>query len=151
MAKKKRKEKAKKPPKAKPAKEKKAAAPRPVSTSGACRFVCSECYAEFMLPGSFSQDALTCPECLHVGKRPDQDFLRTVLTHKGQERTKLTMTVAASVAFLASALLLIWQTSSHSTAEVVPSSVLLPLVGVLLLVLIGLAYTFEGSRWEVYF
>ena len=153
MAKKKRKKDAsKKPPKVKAA-PKKQAPPRPVSTRGACRFVCSECYAEFMLPGSFSQDALTCPECLHVGKRPDEDFLRTVLIHKGQERNILTLTSAAGGGFVLAALLLIWQAAphAHGSAELIPTSILRWGVGILLLALLVLVYRFEKSRWEVYF
>lgn len=143
------KEKRAKAPRAKAAKK---APPRAVNTQGAsCRFVCSECYSEFMLPGSFSKDALTCPECLHVGKRPDEDFLRTVLIHKSQEKKSLAATLVVGVLSFLAWSLLIWQLSPFRESEVLPANILLATAALLLVVFLGLAYRFESNRWEVYF
>ncbi len=61
--------------------------PKPSAAgAGAITFVCSECYEELLLSPKYGQDIVTCPECLHVGKRPDDDFLRTVRMHKSGER-----------------------------------------------------------------
>ena len=140
--------------KAKPAKKKEPKAPkaRTAPSTGSCRFVCSECYSEFLLPSTFSKDALTCPECLHVGKRPDQDFLRTVLIHKSQERQSLLMAFATGGVFLAASALLIWQVSPYANgAQLVPPMILTLVAVGLLAVFLFLAYRFESNRWEVYF
>ncbi len=135
-----------------PAKKAARAAPAPRPRSGAsCQFVCSECYAEFILPANFSEETLSCPECLHVGKRPDEDFLRTVLIHKGQEKKSLAITAGVACLFFVVALMLVWQTSPFVTTESIPSTALLGLGGVLLIALLALLARYEANRWEVYF
>lgn len=145
----------KKAKKAVPAKKSKSVtrAAKPAKPSGVCQFVCSECYAEFILPANFSEETLSCPECLHVGKRPDEDFLRTVLIHKSQERKSLAMTVGVGILLFVVILFLIWQVSPFATAgdPPIPSVALLGIGGVLLLALLALMWRYEGNRWEVYF
>ncbi len=142
--------------KAKAAAPKKTRAPAPARapTSGACRFVCSECYAEFLLPANFSKDTLTCPECLHVGKRPKDDFLRTVLIHKGQEKKSFALTAFCGVLFFAVSLFLVWKVSPYAgeqgAADNLPT-ILLGVSAALLVVFLILLARYEGNRWEVYF
>ena len=40
------------------------------------------------LSATYSEEIVTCPECFHVGKKPDDSFLRTVSTAKAGERKK---------------------------------------------------------------
>lgn len=67
-------------------------------------FICSECYSELALSATWSEDLVTCPECFHVGKKPDDSFLRTVSTAKAREGKKarlltiLTLLVISSFA-----------------------------------------------------
>ena len=51
-------------------------------------FICSECYSVLALSATYSEEIVTCPECFHVGKKPDDSFLRTVSTAKAGERKK---------------------------------------------------------------
>ena len=136
-----------------PAREAKRAAPAPRAPrrGSSCQFVCSECYAEFILPSNFSEETLSCPECLHVGKRPDEDFLRTVLIHKGQEKKWLAITGGVAAAFFVAMLLLIYQTSPYAMTESLPPMVFLGIGGVLLVALLALLTRYEANRWEVYF
>ncbi len=141
----------KKAPAKKAKKAKRAApAPRPPRGGASCQFVCSECYAEFVLPANFSEETLSCPECLHVGKRPDEDFLRTVLIHKGQEKKGLAITAGVAVLFFAVAMMLIWQSSPYATTASSPMA-FLAIGGVLLIALLALLTRYEANRWEVYF
>lgn len=136
--------------KARGAKARLAAAPR-APRGASCQFVCSECYAEFILPANFSEETLSCPECLHVGKRPDQDFLRTVLIHKGQEKKSLAITAGVAGLLFVLAVLLIWQTSPYVATASIPPVALLGIGGVLLIALLVLLAKYEANRWEVYF
>ena len=136
-----------------PAKKAKRAAPapRPPRSGASCQFTCSECYAEFILPANFSEETLSCPECLHVGKRPDDDFLRTVLIHKGQEKKLLAITAGVAGLFFVVVLMFIWQTSPYvATASISPMA-FLGISGVLLIALLALLTRYEANRWEVYF
>ena len=128
-----------------------APAPRAPRRGSSCQFVCSECYAEFILPSNFSEETLSCPECLHVGKRPDEDFLRTVLIHKGQEKKWLAITSGVAAAFFVVVLLLIWQMSPYATTESFPPMAFLGIGGVLFVALLALLTRYEANRWEVYF
>ncbi len=141
------------PAKKTPAKKAKRAAPapRPPRGGASCQFVCSECYAEFILPANFSEETLSCPECLHVGKRPDEDFLRTVLIHKGQEKKWLAITAGVAGLFFVVVLMLIWQTSPYVTTASISPMVFLGTGGVLLIALLALLTWYEANRWEVYF
>ena len=72
------------------AKPKKSVSPVPAKASGGKRldFICSECYSVLALSATYSEDIVTCPECFHVGKKPDDSFLRTVSTAKAGEGKK---------------------------------------------------------------
>ena len=72
------------------AKPKKSVSPVPAKASGGKRldFICSECYSVLALSATYSEDIVTCPECFHIGKKPDDSFLRTVSTAKAGEGKK---------------------------------------------------------------
>jgi hypothetical protein len=123
---------------------------------GSVTFICSECYEEFLLPSSYASEMLSCPECLHVGKRPDEDFLRTVNLHKGGERTSLVLAVAAAILLLGVLGAAVWMTSDNYLAanKRPEETILYGLAGgsVLLTgVLLWLVSRYEKNRWEVYF
>jgi len=148
--------------KAKPAKAAKkrpaAAAARPASAGrGAYAFVCSECYDEYLLPANYSHETMTCPECLHVGKKPDENFLRTVAMHKKGQR-KATFAVALCGVLFAAALLGLVYVSTVAGYDRVPemnrslvTSGFAGASGLLGLLFFWLAVRYEGNRWEVYF
>jgi len=129
----------------------------PVKIRGALQFICSECYAEFNLPSSFSSETLTCPECLHIGKRPDEGFLRTVIQAKAKEKSSFTTAVAVGVALFVIFGFLIWLRSDYCTLELAADQKktwtlgLLGGGGVLTLVFFYLLARFEKNRWDVYF
>lgn len=72
------------------AKPKKTVSPAPAKAAGGKRidFICSECYSVLALSATYSEEIVTCPECFHVGKKPDDSFLRTVSTAKAGEGKK---------------------------------------------------------------
>jgi hypothetical protein len=72
------------------AKPKKSVSPVPAKASGGKRldFICSECYSVLAISATYSEKIVTCPECFHVGKKPDDSFLRTVSTAKAGEGKK---------------------------------------------------------------
>lgn len=121
--------------------------------AGAITFVCSECYEELLLSPKHSQDVVTCPECLHVGKRPDDDFLRTVRMHKsGEQRSFLAAVVCGTI--LAVLIVALFWTHSPYTTQAPADNLTLGLLGgagILTLVFLWLIWRFEGNRWEVYF
>ena len=122
---------------------------------GSIPFVCSECYEEFLLPTNYSQEAVTCPECLHVGKKPDENFLRTVTIHKHGERKSLSSVLIAGILLLVGALALIWARSPYAELDAgTLQTVTYGLLGGCLLlgiIFFWLIIRFEGNRWEVYF
>ncbi len=144
--------------KAKPAREE--ASTRPAAFSGgiggSIGFVCSECYEEFLLPASYSQETVCCPECLHVGKRPDADFLRTVNRHKAGERRALALAIASGVFVVGLVLYLLWLTSdmyvvAHGKPE---KNFVMGLLGgsaILTAIFVWLSVKSESNLWEVYF
>jgi hypothetical protein len=143
---------------AKPAKApRKKAAPPPRVTGRAYAFVCSECYDEYLLPASYSDETVTCPECLHVGKKPDDNFLRTVAMHKAAEQRTTFGVMLCGLLMLLSVFGLIWintaagsslvSSSSHQTV----SYGLMGASGLLAVIFFWLLSRFEANRWEVYF
>ena len=72
------------------AKPKKPVSPASAKAAGGKRldFICSECYSVLALSATYSEEIVTCPECFHVGKKPDDSFLRTVSTAKAGEGKK---------------------------------------------------------------
>ena len=158
--KKKRKKPAKsaKPKKAKPAKKPAPrSAPAPRATGAQIHFTCSECYEEFTLRSSQMQETLTCPECLHVGKRPEDNFLMTVNGTKGRENRIrcLAMLFSALAALLGTGFVLLLSPHKHIVLNIVPEDMATYVFGggLALLGLIGIAMAvqYEKNRWEVYF
>ena len=161
MAKKKRNKPAKsaKPKKAKPVKKPapRRSAPAPRATGAQIYFTCSECYEEFTLRSSQMQETLTCPECLHVGKRPEDNFLVTVSGTKGRENQIrcLAMLFSALAAPLGIGFVLLLSPHSDLVLNIVPADIATYVFGggLALLSLIGIAMAvqYEKNRWEVYF
>ena len=151
--------------KAKPKKEKKTkaakaprkAAPPPRVSGRAYAFVCSECYDEYLLPASYSDETVTCPECLHVGKKPDDNFLRTVAMHKAGEQRTTFGVMLCGLLMLLSVFGLIWINTAAGSSLVSSSShqaVSYGLMGssaLLAVIFFWLLVRFEANRWEVYF
>jgi len=142
--------------------ERPAPAPAPksggASTRGSVAFVCSECYEEFLLPSNYSQEMVSCPDCLHVGKRPDSDFLRTVNLHKAGERKSFLIAIGAGVLLFVLLLATVWFTSgmylSQHQGKGLDKNVIMALLGgsaLLTIVFLWLVVRAEGNRWEVYF
>ena len=133
--------------------------PAVVRAKGSIRFVCSECYEEFLLSSSFASETVTCPECLHVGKRPDDDFLRTVNIHKSGERKSFAAVTLVGLLLLVALVSLLWMHSPYCDLELVSdeatrSNMSLALMGggaVLGILFFWLLSRFESNRWEVYF
>lgn len=151
-----------------PKEDRKAKEARPVApVGGAVRFICSECYEEFHLPADYSGETVTCPECLHVGKRPDDNFLRTVNVHKKEERKSLALTVAVGAGLVIVLFILVWVNTPYvpvlesflaglglSGVELDAREVTFGLLGgggILTIILLWLLVRFESNRWEVYF
>ena len=133
--------------------ERKSAAPRGSRVS----FICSECYEEFNLNGTQMKETITCPECLHVGKRPDEDFLRTVNLHKGGERKSLAIAILAGGLLAATVVGLLAVNLPYfqdALAAGMRENVILG-GGGLALILFGPAcwmiVRYENNRWAVYF
>ena len=120
-------------------------------------FICSECYEEFILPSTYSRETVTCPECLHVGKRPAEDFLRTVTVHKAGEKSAFKLALFAAYAFLVSSLGLLWMVSPYSLGVITADNrstwtmILLALAVGSAGLLIWSTGRYEKNRWEVYF
>jgi hypothetical protein len=132
--------------------------PRPAAGGATIHFICSECYEEFTLGVAAMGDALTCPECLHVGKTPQEDFLVTVNETRGRERKMLVLaTVIAAVVGVAG-LLLVTLLSPHNQGLVdilgsrdAAGYVVGGLLGLAFLAGLVLSIQYERNRWEVYF
>jgi hypothetical protein len=117
-------------------------------------FVCSECYEEFLIPASYAQEMVSCPECLHVGKRPDADFLRTIHVHKSGEKKSFALAMGVGAVLLVLLLALMWTISPYGPGTSGDSTIPMVLLGasaLLTLAFIWLIVRFEGNRWEVYF
>jgi len=144
---------------AKPAAKKKAPAARPVRRG--IQFICSECYEEFVLPADYSRETVTCPECLHVGKRPAEDFLRTVNLHKTGEKKALLGSVNISVMLATVSLIFVYLLSPYSenlsffAKDPGQRSTAALVAGVAVVILVGLLSfsisKYERNRWEIYF
>lgn len=145
----------KKPAKSAPARKAPPKPPRP--PRGGLPFICSECYEEFILPATYSKETVSCPECLHVGKRPADDFLRTVTLHKSGERNALKMAITVTYMLVVSALILVWLISPKgvSALQAETHGTVTTVVGGLTVILVALlawaVMRYEKNRWEVYF
>ncbi len=149
---------AKKPAKKAPAKPKAARPPRPQRAGGGrIHFICSECYEEFTLSASQMSETLTCPECLHVGKRPQENFLVTVNGTRGRERRILALAALLVLLALVAGIGLVMLLSPHHgvlTSALGEDTALYVVGGALgLFFLVGLVLSiqYERNRWEVYF
>ena len=124
-------------------------------STGSIPFVCSECYEEFLISSSYPHEMVSCPECLHVGKKPDADFIRTIHLHKAGEKRSLLAAVACGTFLAIVALALVWMNAPGPGADKAPDGTtnmaLLGVGGLLTLCLLWLVARFEGNRWEVYF
>ena len=145
----------KKKAKEKAAAEEKVAVAAAVRSTGSIPFVCSECYEEFLISSSYPHEMVSCPECLHVGKKPDADFIRTIHVHKAGEKRSLFAAVACGILLAFVALALVWLNAPGAGADKAPDGTtnmaLLGLGGLLIVCLLWLVARFEGNRWEVYF
>lgn len=143
----------------KPAKAQKRAVPRaqPVARGGRkVHFTCSECYEEFILRAAQMRETLTCPECLHVGKRPEENFLAKVNQTRGREKRILGLAVLLSIVTLVAGAGAVLASGPHGgmitgvvggTADMILGGGL----GLGALVALALTIQYERNRWEVYF
>ena len=115
--------------------------------------MCSECYDEFTIPAETlkNSDSISCPDCMHVGKRPDDEFIGMVQIHKGQEGRMKLIALAITILFVVSAGLLIYSVSPYAEKPILDLTVLVGIVGLLFLATLGVLWKYEGNRWEVYF
>jgi len=122
-------------------------------------FVCSECYTEVSVAANHSEERVTCPDCLHVGKKPDDNFLRTVSLHKSGERKKTVLTTLVGFLMVLSFLALVYMRSAYPVAAgefatedlETWTMVFLGAGGVFSILFMILLFNFEKNRWEVYF
>ena len=124
---------------------------------GGLPFICSECYGEFRVPSTYASETVTCPECQHVGKRNDEDFMRRVGVQKASERSALMTALTFAISFLVVTLAFFWMQTPYSEGVVKAAQrgTLAPLLGGLsalnLIALIWAAGRYEKNRWEIYF
>src|SRR4030095_11806564 len=88
--------------------------------TGSIPFVCSECYEEFLISSSYPHEMVSCPECLHVGKKPDAEFIRTIHVHKAGERRSLLAAAACGTLLALVALALVYMNAPITGADKAP-------------------------------
>ena len=144
--------------KAKPKKKAKPKREKPAPRAGGrsrVTFICSECYEDFTFTGGDMNETVTCPECLHVGKKPDDDFLRTVGMHKSGEKTSLVLACLVLVALLGASGAAIYFISPHFFAGGDSDGNTTMIAGIaaafIFLVSLLLVARYEKNRWEIYF
>ena len=153
-----------KPKKAKTIKEKakkkqRAAKPKarkaPARMGSQIHFICSECYEEFNLSAKNMKETLTCPECLHVGKKPQEDFLLKVKQTKGREKKILLMASLMAILAGVAGLGVITQLTAHADLIPLEGDMATYALGgglaVFFLLSLILSIQYERNRWEVYF
>jgi len=79
--------------------------------------ICSECYSVLSLSATWAEELVTCPECFHVGKKPDDSFLRTVSTAKAREGKKAKMLALLSIMVIASFAGFVFLKSAYGNAN----------------------------------
>ena len=120
-------------------------------------FVCSECYTEISVSAQLSEDRVTCPDCLHVGKKPDDNFLHQVSMAKGREKSSVVLTTFIALLMIASFAMLAyvrsaWGAPEYSTEDLQTWTVgTASAGGVFTILFMILLWKSEGNRWEVYF
>ena len=144
--------------KAKPKKKAKPKREKPAPRAGGrsrVTFICSECYEDFTFTGGDMNETVTCPECLHVGKKPDDDFLRTVSMHKSGEKSSLVLACLVLVALLGASGAAIYFISPHFFAGGDSDGNTTMIAGIaaafIFLVSLLLVARYEKNRWEIYF
>ncbi len=145
---------AKKAPAKKKAQAKKKAkpAPRPSSGGQVVQLICSECDEPLKFDSGSADDTLTCPECLLVVKKPDEDFLSTVGMHLGGEKKFLLLTIVMLVLFFISVGGLIYYTAPiHETVDETMKMAFGIGSGLFFLISMICLFKYEKSRWQVYF
>ena len=145
---------AKKAPAKKKAQAKKKAkpAPRPSSDGQVVQLICSECEEPLKFDSGSADDTLTCPECLLVVKKPDEDFLSIVGMHLGSEKKFLLLTVVMLVLFFISIGGLIYYTSPvHDKIDENMKNIFMGASGLFFLISMICLFKYEKSRWQVYF
>jgi len=137
--------------------DRKISAPPKAPRGSVLTFVCSECYTEIDVAADYSDERVTCPDCLHVGKKPDGNFLRTVSLHKSGERKSLVLTVLVGLLMALSFIMLVYVRSAYAIPGFEKddvqtwTNVLLGVGGLFTIIFMVLLWRFEGNRWEVYF
>ena len=140
----------------KPAREKLAPAAK-APRGNTLTFVCSECYTEISVAADYSEEGVTCPDCLHVGKKPDDNFLRTVSITKSGERKSVVLATVVGILMVACFVGLLFVQSAYLTPELPKEDLQTWTYGLLgggslfSLLFLWLLWRFEGNRWEVYF
>ena len=89
--------------------------------------ICSECYSVLSLSATWSEDLVTCPECFHVGKKPDDSFLRTVSTAKARESKKAKMLTLLSILVIVSFTGFVFLKSAYGDANALTAAEQAPL------------------------
>ena len=89
--------------------------------------ICSECYSVLSLSATWSEDLVTCPECFHVGKKPDDSFLRTVSTAKARESKKAKMLTLLSILVIVSFAGFVFLKSAYGDANALTAAEQAPL------------------------
>lgn len=153
---------AKKPAKKSPARGKKKApakkkaasrpAPRPSSGGIVLELGCSECDEPLKFNTADASETLTCPECLLVVRKPDEDFVQTVQMHKGGEKKILILaTIMLFLFFVATGGLIYHITPIHETPDENMKNIFLGAAGLFFVVSLACLVKYEKSRWKVYF
>ena len=79
------------------------------------------------LSATWSEDLVTCPECFHVGKKPDDSFLRTVSTAKARESKKAKMLTLLSILVIVSFAGFVFLKSAYGDANALTAAEQAPL------------------------
>ncbi len=117
--------------------------------------VCSECYAEFsFVPPAASQSAIaiTCPDCLHVGRVAADDVMARIAQAKGSEKSYLLRAVLPGLLLLTCGLAWIVALTYYGIAGSEGANYGFLVVGIILLVAVFLGLLkYESNRFDVYF
>ena len=89
--------------------------------------ICSECYSVLSLSATWAEELVTCPECFHVGKKPDDSFLRTVSTAKARESKKAKMLTLLSILVITSFAGFVFLKSTYGNANALTAGERAPL------------------------
>jgi len=89
--------------------------------------ICSECYSVLSLSATWAEELVTCPECFHVGKKPDDSFLRTVSTAKAREGKKAKMLTLLAILVITSFAGFVFLKSTYGNANALTAAEQAPL------------------------